>query len=231
MSDLESPPGEILLFDKPLTWTSFDVVKKVRGALKIKKVGHAGTLDPLATGLLILCTGKYTKRINEIQGLPKEYTGTITLGMTTDSEDLETEPVYSGDAAIITSEQIGSAALKLTGKLMQRPPLHSAKWVDGKRAYVLARQGSDHKLNPVEIEVHSFEISKIDLPIIHFKVNCSKGTYIRSLARDMGELLGCGAHLSSLRRTAIGQYAVSDAHDVVSFCKQAIELRRSNGTA
>lgn len=203
--------GEILLLDKPLTWTSFDLVKKVRNSLRIKKIGHAGTLDPLATGLLILCTGKFTKKIDEIQAQEKEYTGTITIGSTTPSFDLETEIDSTCDFAHITEAQLREAAAGFVGVIAQTPPIYSAVKVNGERAYKLARRGEEAEIKAKQIEIKSFEITRIALPEVDFKVTCSKGTYIRSLARDFGLQLGCGAHLTKLVRTRIGNYKLEDA--------------------
>jgi len=202
---------KVLLVNKPLRWTSFDVVKKVRGILKIKKIGHAGTLDPLATGLLILCTGKMTKRIDEFQAQEKEYVGALTLGQTTPSYDLETKPTSPIDIAGVTEKQIRDAASAFIGEIDQVPPVHSAIKVDGKRAYQLARKGHDTKMTARKVTIHSFEIIDISLPRVQFRVVCSKGTYIRSLAHDMGQTLGVGAYLSELCRTRIGNFLLDDA--------------------
>ena len=209
--------GEILLVGKPYSWTSFDVVGKIRSlirrytGLKKVKIGHAGTLDPLATGLLILCTGKFTKRIEEFQDLDKEYTGTFRLGITTPSYDLETEPGVARPVDHLTPEALVEAAAKLTGTYDQVPPLYSARWIDGKRAYTFARKEVDKPIEPRKVTITAFELSGIALPEIEFRVVCSKGTYIRSLARDFGEALGCGAHLTALCRTRIGPYHLRDA--------------------
>ena len=211
MSQLEAPKGEILLIDKPYGWSSFQAVKKVKWLLKAKKVGHAGTLDPLATGLLILCTEKKTKEIESIQGQEKEYTGTITVGATTPSYDMETEPNQTFPFDHITLELINETLPKFIGDISQIPPLFSAIKVDGKRAYTLARQGSAHELKSRIINIREFEITRIELPEIDFRVCCSKGTYIRTLAFDFGKALGSGAHLSALRRTKIGNYSVENA--------------------
>lgn len=202
---------QILLINKPLGWTSFDVVKKLRSILKIKKIGHAGTLDPLATGLLILCTGKMTKRIESFQNQEKEYTGKMILGQTTPSYDLETEPTPPQDLSEITAEKIYFAARQLTGQISQVPPLHSAIKVDGKRAYKLARAGHEAELKARQVTISAFDITTINLPEIEFRVVCSKGTYIRSLARDLGATLGVGAYLSELCRTRIGEFLLIDA--------------------
>ncbi|MGB4974576.1 MAG: tRNA pseudouridine(55) synthase TruB [Cyclobacteriaceae bacterium] len=204
----------VLLINKPLRWTSFDVVRKLRGILKIKKIGHAGTLDPLATGLLILCTGKMTKQIDTYQAQEKEYTGKMILGQTTPSYDLETEPTLQLDISGVTEQMIVEAATRFTGLISQIPPLHSAIKVDGKRAYKLARAGSDAKLKAREVTISTFEITDINLPEVSFRVVCSKGTYIRSLAHDMGQALGVGAYLSELCRTRIGDFLLKDAQSL-----------------
>jgi tRNA pseudouridine55 synthase len=201
----------VLLINKPLEWTSFDVVNKLRYRLKIKKIGHAGTLDPLATGLLIICTGKMTKRIDEFQAQEKEYTGKFVLGQSTPSHDLETEVSEAQDISGITEDQIRSATQKFIGAIQQIPPLHSAIKVDGKRAYKLARKGSDLELKPREVFIKEFEITSIDKPVVSFRVVCSKGTYIRSLARDFGQALGTVAYLSELCRTRIGDFKLENA--------------------
>ena len=203
--------GKVLLIDKPLYWTSFDVIKKIRHLIRIKKVGHAGTLDPLATGLLIVCTGKFTKRINEYMAKEKEYTGTFTLGATTATYDAESQPVPNGSYENINIEKLEKIAETFTGNIMQVPPAHSAIKKNGKRAYTLARQGEEVQLEPRSIIIHSFLITQYEPPIVHFKVTCSTGTYIRSLANDFGKALGCSAYLSSLRRTRIGEFNVNDA--------------------
>lgn len=209
--------GAVLCVDKPLLWTSFDVVKKLKRAIenqcKVKKmkVGHAGTLDPLADGLLILCTGKKTKEISIIQDMEKTYSGTFLLGATTPSYDLETGIDQTFDISNITKDEIYSAAEKLTGEYEQMPPLFSAKKVDGQRAYDIARAGKTVELKPKLVKVSSFEITNIDLPKIQFRVSCSKGTYIRSMAHDLGKLLNNGAHLAQLRREKIGIYDVAAA--------------------
>ena len=217
--------GQVLLINKPLEWTSFDVVQKLRYIIKIKKIGHAGTLDPLATGLLIICTGKFTKKINEYMAQEKEYAGTFTLGATTPTYDLESEPENFKPFDHITEEEIKSATLQFTGEIEQIPPAHSAIKVGGKRVYELARQGKEVKLEPRKVTIKEFEIVKIELPLIHFRVVCTTGTYIRSLAKDYGEALGCGAYLSSLCRTRIGEYLVTDAqttHDIQEKMKRLL---------
>ena len=209
--------GQVLLIDKPLEWTSFDAVNKIKWAIKRRfglkkiKVGHAGTLDPLATGLLIICTGKATKSIQDIQSLPKEYVGTFTLGATTPSYDLETEIDQVFDLEGIDDSGIIKAATSFIGIIEQTPPVYSAVRKDGKRLYEYARSGKEVEIKARKVEIHEFEILSIDLPKVEFRVLCSKGTYIRSLAHDMGSRLGCGAYLSALRRTKIGGYNVNNA--------------------
>lgn len=207
-------PGQLLLINKPLGWTSFDVVKKLRYRLKIKKIGHAGTLDPLATGLLIVCSGKMTKSINDFMGMEKEYTGSLVIGQTTASYDLETTPTEPVSTSHINREAIQNVVKNFIGLIQQTPPLHSAIKVNGKRAYELARAGEVAALKKREVEIKEFEVVKIDLPRIDFRVVCSKGTYIRSLARDIGEALGVGAYLSALCRTRIGTFRLEDALQV-----------------
>jgi len=199
------------LINKPLEWTSFDVVRKIRNTIKIKKVGHAGTLDPLATGLLILCTGKFTKRINEYMAQEKEYTGTFTLGATTPTYDLESEPQDLKDYSTVTAEQLQAIAQQFTGEQLQVPPMHSAIKKDGKRVYELARKGQTIELEPRRIVIKEFELTAIEMPVVHFRVVCSTGTYIRSLANDVGRAAGCGAYLSSLCRTRIGPFTLDQS--------------------
>ena len=210
-SDYNFVEGEVLLLDKPFGWTSFDVVNKLRWGLKLKKIGHAGTLDPLATGLLILCTGKMTKQIELFMGWEKEYTGTFVIGKTTPSYDLETEFDSEAPFEHVTEEQVQEVAISLTGNLSQVPPAHSAIKVGGTRAYKKARAGTDIVLEPRSVQVHTFEITGFKAPEVYFRIVCSKGTYIRSLARDLGQMLGTGAHLASLRRTRIGDKHVDEA--------------------
>ncbi|HTS43046.1 MAG TPA: tRNA pseudouridine(55) synthase TruB [Puia sp.] len=202
--------GQVLLINKPLHWTSADVTRKLRNLAKAK-TGHAGTLDPLATGLLIICTGKFTKRINEFMAQEKEYTGSFTLGSTTTTFDLESQPENFKDFFQLTREEIGMATRQFTGTIMQTPPSHSAVKKAGKRAYELAREGKDPRLEPRQISIREFEITSIELPTVYFRVVCSTGTYIRSLANDMGIALGCGAHLSSLCRTRIGSLTLDQS--------------------
>ena len=221
LADYDFETGEVLLLNKPLTWTSFDVVRKVKTALRIKKIGHAGTLDPLATGLLILCTGKKTKEIDLIQAQEKEYTGTFRLGETTPSFDLETAVDMARPYAHLTQDEITAATLPFVGTIQQTPPLFSAVKIGGKRAYELARNGQEAEIKAKTVEIKTFELTRIALPEIDFRVVCSKGTYIRSLARDLGLALGCGAHLTRLVRSRIGEYRVEDA-----FSLEAIEALR-----
>ena len=203
--------GKVILIDKPLHWTSFDVIRKLRSILQIKKIGHAGTLDPLATGLLIVCTGKFTKKINEYMAAEKEYTGSITIGAVTPTYDLESLPEQQKDFSFVTIAMLEQAANKFTGDIEQVPPLFSAIKKNGVALYELARRGVDVELQSRPVNIRSFDITSIALPEIHFKVVCSTGTYIRSLANDFGAALGCGAYLSNLRRTKIGEFAVEDA--------------------
>ncbi len=210
----------VLLINKPLEWTSFNVVSKLRRLLKIRKIGHAGTLDPLATGLLIICTGKMTKQIEQYQNQEKEYTGTFTIGKTTPSYDLETEILEVADPSNVTPEAISEAARLLTGVVSQVPPTHSAIWVNGKRAYKLARKGKEVELKAREVNISQFEITAITNPVIHFRIVCSKGTYIRSIARDFGNHLGVGAYLSSLCRTRIGNFRLADASSLEEIALQ-----------
>lgn len=228
MSDLLSPYqlGKVLLIDKPLNWTSFQVVNKVRWAIRQKygikklKVGHAGTLDPLASGLLILCTGKKTKDIDTYQGQEKEYTGTLKLGSTTPSYDLESDVDQKFPIEHITPEAIENIIPQFTGEIEQYPPIFSAVHVDGKRAYDLARQGEQPEMPPRQVHIALLELNSEDFPNIGFRVRCSKGTYIRSLAHDIGKTLNSGAHLTELRRTAIGDFHVENAITVEGFLKE-----------
>jgi tRNA pseudouridine55 synthase len=213
--------GRVLLINKPLQWTSFDVVKKIRNTIKIKKVGHAGTLDPLATGLLIVCTGKFTKKINEYMAQEKEYTGTFTLGAVTPTYDLESEPVNFKPTDVITNEMIYETAKKFIGEIMQIPPMHSAIKRKGKPVYLQARKGIDVILEPRKITIHEMEITRITLPEISFRVVCTTGTYIRSLANDFGHQLGCGAYLISLCRTRIGEFTLDDAIGIEDFQRES----------
>lgn len=212
--------GELILVNKPIGWTSFDVVKKVRNLLKKKfeikklKVGHAGTLDPLATGLLIICTGKHTKKIEQIHEKIKTYTGSFTLGASTPSYDLETEIDNSFPIKHITKELLIETAQNFVGEILQKPPIFSALKKDGKRLYEYARKNEKIEVERRSVMIHSFEIEKIEIPIIHFKICCSKGTYIRSLAHDFGLALKSGAYLSRLCRTKIGKYDLETAFSI-----------------
>jgi tRNA pseudouridine55 synthase len=212
--------GEVLLVNKPLTWSSFDAVNKVRylvrDYLQVKKikVGHAGTLDPLADGLLIIMTGRFTKRIEEFQDFEKEYTGTLFLGKTTPSYDLEHEPDEEYPTEHITKELILETTKQFLGETDQVPPVYSAVKHEGRRAYAYARKSQDLTLQARHILISEFEITRIEMPEVDFRVVCSKGTYIRSLARDFGEALGSGAYLQSLRRTRIGEYRLENAWEI-----------------
>ena len=214
--------GQALLINKPIAWTSFDVIRKVRQLVNIRKVGHAGTLDPLATGLLIVCTGKFTKRINDYMAQEKEYTGSITLGAVTPTFDLESEPQDILPTSHITPEHIREAARRFTGEIMQVPPMHSAIKKDGKRIYELARQGKTIELEPRKLFIKTFEITSIEMPVLRFRVVCSTGTYIRSLANDLGAVLGCGGYLSSLCRTGIGAFRIEEAMDIEELEKRVV---------
>lgn len=222
--------GQVLLINKPLEWTSFDVVRKIRNLIKIKKVGHAGTLDPLATGLLILCTGRFTKKINEYMAQEKEYTGTFTLGATTPTYDLESEPRNFKDTNNISREQLIAATKQFSGEIMQVPPAHSAIKIDGKRVYELAREGKEVVIEPRKIVISQFDIEKIEMPFVHFRVVCSTGTYIRSLAHDFGVALGCGAYLSSLCRTRIGEHKLEDAKSMQHWENEIRRIKMQTGS-
>lgn len=220
MSQLEEiQEGKIFLIDKPLDWTSFDVVNKIRWNIKKSfnlkkiKVGHAGTLDPKATGLLILCTGKFTKKIDEIQAESKVYTGTFKLGVTTPTYDTESEENETFAIEHISEELIHEATKKFIGDIEQFPPAHSAIKVDGKRLYELARAGKEVELKPRRISIYELRITKIQMPFVEFEVHCGKGTYIRSLAHDFGKALNSGAYLTELRRTKIGDFSVENAEN------------------
>jgi tRNA pseudouridine55 synthase len=219
----EFQDGQVLLIDKPLNWTSFQVVNKIRWLIKrqfgIKKikVGHAGTLDPLATGLLVLCTGKFTKKIDTFQAQHKEYTGTITLGATTPSYDLETEVNETFDISGLSSELIYDTTHQFIGDIQQKPPVFSALKKDGKRLYEFARSGEEVEIKSREIHISAFELTRVELPEVDFRVTCGKGTYIRSLAHDFGKALNNGAYLSALRRTSIGDFSVVDAIAIEEF--------------
>lgn len=211
LAPLSVDEGQVLLIDKPLNWTSFDVVRRVRFALSVEKVGHAGTLDPKATGLLIVCTGRKTKSFDQYAGLEKEYTGTFRLGIQTPSFDLETAVTDNKDSAGVSLEHLMEAARQFVGKQLQVPPMYSAVKHKGKPLYAIARKGKTVERQPKEIEITEFEILSFTPPEVGFRVVCSKGTYIRSLVHDVGTRLGCGAVLTALRRTRIGPYSVHDA--------------------
>ncbi|GAA4469360.1 tRNA pseudouridine(55) synthase TruB [Nibrella saemangeumensis] len=217
MTEQKPEPALVILIDKPLEWTSFDVVKKLRWACKFKKIGHAGTLDPLATGLLILCTGKKTKEIDSYQAQEKEYTGTLVLGKTTPSVDLETEFDAEFDVSGIVPEQIQEAAQKLTGTIEQIPPIYSAVRINGERLYEKARRGEAAEIKARTVTVSVFEVNTERFPEIDFRIICSKGTYIRSLVRDLGLLLNNGAYMQALRRTRIGDFRIEDADTIEGF--------------
>ena len=222
--------GEVLLFDKPFEWTSFDLVRKVRNLLsrqlKVKKlkVGHAGTLDPLATGLMIICTGKATKTINELTGLDKEYIAMFKLGETTPSFDLESEIDKTYAINHITKELIVNVLDDFMGETDQIPPVFSAKYINGKRAYEYARKGEEVQMKPSRITITEMELLEFDLPYVTIKVRCSKGTYIRALARDIGQKLDSGAHLTGLKRTAIGNFSINDALTIEKFQENLLFL-------
>lgn len=233
--DYDFYSGEVLLIDKPYTWSSFQAVNKLKYAIKHHssfvvdgqkinaKIGHAGTLDPLATGLLIVCTGKKTKTINDLMGLEKEYTGTFLLGSTTPCYDLEKPVDHTYPTKHITEEMIRQTAKSFIGVQEQVPPLFSAVMVNGKRAYELAREGVDMELKSREIEIKEFEITKIDFPKVDFRIVCTKGTYIRSIARDFGLALNSGAHLTALCRTRIGSFELKDAVSPLQFCENLVK--------
>ncbi|ANI90659.1 tRNA pseudouridine(55) synthase TruB [Arachidicoccus ginsenosidimutans] len=217
--------GKVILLNKPLRWTSFDAVKKIRGLTGVSKVGHAGTLDPLATGLLIVCTGAFTKKINEYMAQEKEYTGSFTLGSTTPTYDLESAPENEKDISHLTNDEIISCTDNFTGEIEQTPPIHSAIKKDGKPVYLAARKGIEVKLEPRKIFIKEFEITKIDLPKVYFRVVCSTGTYIRTLANDFGAKLNVGAHLSELCRTRIGNFKLEDAETIETFTQEIEALK------
>jgi tRNA pseudouridine55 synthase len=218
--------GEVILIDKPLTWTSFDVANKLKRACKFKKIGHAGTLDPLATGLLILCTGKKTKQIDTYQAQEKEYTGTMVLGKTTPSIDLETEFNAEYPTDHITPEVLEEARLKLVGDIEQVPPIYSAVRVDGERLYKKARRGEEVEIKKRNVTVSLFEIDATHFPSVDFRIICSKGTYIRSMVRDFGLFAGSGAYMSALCRTRIGAFELKNAWDLTDFIHQKrVELK------
>lgn len=229
MTEEDYKNGQVLLIDKPLTWTSFQVVNKLRWEIRQRfnikkiKVGHAGTLDPLATGLLIICTGKQTKQIDTYQGQIKEYTGTFTIGATTPSYDLETEVDNTFNTDHISEELLKETTKQFIGEIQQKPPIFSAIKKDGKRLYELARKGETTEIKARTVTVSEFEITKINLPEVEFRIVCSKGTYIRSIAFDYGKALNSGAHLSALRRSKIGNFSVDNALSVEGFIESLKE--------
>ena len=221
--------GQVLLIDKPLNWTSFDAVNFLRSfirkvyGLKKLKVGHAGTLDPLATGLLIICTGKKTKEIDAYQGMDKVYIGSMILGATTLSYDKETQPDHFFDYSKITEENLDNALKQFVGEIEQVPPIYSAVKIDGKRAFDYARKNQDVHIKSRTVAINEFSLLNIDLPNIDFVISCSKGTYIRSLVNDYGQALNNGAYLSTLRRTQIGDYKVKNAYSIEGFKKLILD--------
>jgi tRNA pseudouridine55 synthase len=217
MKSLDYEAGQVMLFDKPYGWTSFDLVRKVRGLIRIKKIGHAGTLDPLATGLMILCTGKFTKRINEFMGQEKEYIAEVALGAITPTYDLESEPTDHKNWEFITDADLELALEKFRGPILQIPPAHSAIKVGGKRVYELARAGKEVKLEPRPVTIWELEVMKRVENLITLRVVCTTGTYIRSLANDLGQALGCGAYLSGLVRTRIGEQLLTQSMRIDEF--------------
>ena len=234
MHNFDFQKGELILIDKPYKWTSFDVVKSVKGqarritGIKRIKVGHAGTLDPLATGLLLICTGKKTKEIEGFQAQEKEYTGTIYLGATTPCFDLEKEVDKRFDISEITEEQVRNTTAQFLGEIEQTPPIFSAIKIDGKRAYEYARNDEEVKIKSKKINIYEFELTRVELPEIDFRIRCSKGTYIRSIARDFGLALNNGAHLTALRRTKIGDFRVEDAMTPATFKELVKEVPNAN---
>lgn len=220
--------GAIILIDKPQGWTSYDVVNKIKKTFRIKKVGHAGTLDPMATGLLIVCTARKTKEIGMFVGLDKTYTGNIKLGETTASYDAETEVIDRKPFRHITGSMLNDAVTSLTGVIDQLPPMYSAIKKNGKPLYKLARKGIEIKREPRRVMVHEFTVTGIDLPYVSFRIQCSKGTYIRAIANDIGGKLGAGGHLTELRRTAIGSYSVDDAVAIDQLKELGERLKRKH---
>jgi tRNA pseudouridine55 synthase len=220
-STLDFASGEIILIDKPIGWTSFKVVSVIRKSTKVKKVGHSGTLDPMATGLLIICTGKKTKDISKFLGQDKTYTGVISLGKTSPSMDKETEITEMKIDENINRDIIINTAKSFVGEIEQIPPMYSAIKINGKRLYKLARKGIEVERQPRKVKINSFEIKNVQIPDVEFEVNCSKGTYIRVLANDLGQMLGCGGILSELRRTEIGEFKAENALKVEEFVEKA----------
>lgn len=224
--DYNFQQGEVILIDKPLEWTSFDVVNKIRYQIKLKKIGHAGTLDPLATGLLILCTGKMTKQIEQFQSQEKEYEGTLVLGKTTPSIDLETDFDSETSIAHLKPEDLDQARHQFMGEIKQVPPIYSAIKVDGERLYKKARKGKEAIIREREVTILAFELTRIALPEVDFRIVCSKGTYIRSIVSDFGKALNVGAYLARLRRTRNGDFHVNDAYQIQEF----VEVIKQNAS-
>jgi len=220
--------GEMLLVNKPYQWTSFDVVNKIRYAIRMQKIGHAGTLDPLATGLLILCTGKLTKQLESLQGMEKEYTGTMMLGKTTPSYDSETEVDTETETSHLTEAQVQAATAPFIGEIDQLPPMFSAVKVEGERLYKKARRGESIELKARKVNISVFELTAIQLPEVHFRVVCAKGTYIRSLVHDFGQALGVGAYMTALCRTRIGEHRLEDAWQIDDLVAQIKENPQTN---
>jgi len=212
--------GKIVAIDKPVDWTSFDVVNKLRGMTKVKKVGHAGTLDPFATGVLLICFASATKQVNQLMELEKEYQGAFELGTETDSHDVTGKIVAQHPVPDLSRGQIESAAKKYVGEILQTPPMFSALKRDGRKLYELARKGEQIDLEPRPVKIYAFDIFEVKLPEIHFRVTCSRGTYIRALARDLGRDFGCGAFLKTLRRTRVGAYTVENALSIQQFAER-----------
>ncbi|MBY0424199.1 MAG: tRNA pseudouridine(55) synthase TruB [Cytophagales bacterium] len=217
--------GELILIDKPTSWTSFDVVNKLKSSLNIKKIGHAGTLDPMATGLLVICTGKKTKEIDSYQGQDKEYIFELELGKTTASYDSETEVLEQHDISALTYQLVDDALASFQGPQLQMPPAYSALKINGKRAYKMARKGEVVELKPREITIHELELVDVDFPFVRARMVCSKGTYVRSLIHDLGQKLGVGAYMTALRRSRIGNFHVDQAFDIQSFVNFVKEKR------
>lgn len=218
--------GQVILLDKPLHWTSFDTIRKIRKITGVNKVGHAGTLDPLATGLLIICTGKFTKRINEFMAQRKVYTGTITIGASTPTYDLESDPIDFKDYNFVDAKLLEEKLAAFRGEIMQIPPIHSAIKQGGKPVYLAARKGDDVKLEPRPITIYSFELTNIELPKLDVEIACSTGTYIRSLANDYGAALGTGGYLSKLCRTQIGDFRIENAVSIEQFEANIEQLKK-----
>lgn len=219
----ELKAGKIVAIDKPAGWTSFDVVNKLRGMTGVKKVGHAGTLDPFATGVLLICFAGATKQVDALMGLEKEYQGTFELGVETDSHDATGKVTAQHPVPELSREQIERAVQRYVGEIMQTPPMFSALKRGGRRLYELARKGEQVELEPRKVTIYSFEVLDVALPEIGFQLTCSRGTYVRALARDLGKDLGCGAFLKTLRRTRVGQYAAGSALSIEQFAKQLID--------